>query len=281
MKFSQLADVYHQISQAGNDAARVKLLAGVFESAASDTTISAIAHFSLSELVRPEQSDRLAIGPATIREQISELSGKDVGEIDDEVRQSGDMSEIAARHTNGKDSLTVDQLWKLVDNAIKKEAPRSSVVRQVFTSTTPDGAKYFTRMALNQMRINVGLRTIARALGRAFDVSPKSVEHLYAMTNDIGLTAIQAKKGEQALEHTGLILFHPYQFMNAHKIEDADRIIPKTGTSKQKWILETKYDGVRLQIHIRKKPFEIKLYSRRLNVETAAMPDIVAALNKA
>ncbi|HEX2640988.1 MAG TPA: ATP-dependent DNA ligase, partial [Pyrinomonadaceae bacterium] len=165
-------------------------------------------------------------------------------------------------------------------DAVLQEKSRASLVKQVFDSTTPAGAKYFTRMALNQMRIYVGLGTIAKALAKAFDVPARSVEHLYAMTNDIGLAAVQAREGEAALEHTGLTLFHPYQFMNAHKIEDPDRIIPASGTSKKHWILETKYDGVRLQIHVRKRPFEVKLYSRRLNDDTAAMPDVVVAIKE-
>ena len=280
MKFSELADVYEEISRAGNDAKRVGLLSEAF-GRADGPTLRAMAHFSLSELVQPEYSDRLSIGPATIRDQIARLAGKDISEIDDEVRETGDMSLVAAEYADGKDSLKVDELWKLVNEGIEKDRPRASLVEQVFNSTTPAGAKYFTRMALNQMRINVGLGTIAKALAKAFDVSAKSVEHLYAMTNDIGLAAVQAKKGEAALEHTGLLLFHPYQFMNAHKIEDADRIIPEGGTSKTNWILETKYDGVRLQIHIQKKPFEVKLYSRRLNDETGAMPDVAGAIKKA
>jgi len=281
MKFSELAEIYDQVSSAGNDAKRVQFLADLFKRA-DDETLASIAHFSLSELVRPELSDRLAIGPATIREQIALIARKDAAEIDDEVRQTGDMSEVAARYANGKNSLKVDELWKLVHDAIEKEKPRAAVVGHIFKSTTPAGAKYFTRMALNQMRINVGLGTVARALAKAFDVRPASVERLYALTNDIGLTAVQAKKGEAALEHTGLMLFSPYQFMNAHKIDDPDRIIPSMpGTSKKRWILETKYDGVRLQIHIRKRPFEVRLYSRRLNDETGAMPDVVAAIKEA
>jgi DNA ligase-1 len=92
---------------------------------------------------------------------------------------------------------------------------------------------------------------------------------------------VQAKKGEAALEHTGLELFHPYQFMNAHKIDDPSLIIPADKASKTRWILETKYDGARLQVHIQKKPWRVKLYSRRLNDDTAAMPDIVEAVRKA
>jgi DNA ligase-1 len=136
-------------------------------------------------------------------------------------------------------------------------------------------------MALNQMRINVGLGTLTRAMANAFDVSADDIEHLYAMTNDIGLAAVRAKKGEAALEHTGLILFYPYQFMNAHKIDDPDLIIPSSKPSEKSWILETKYDGARLQIHIQKRPWKVKLYSRRLNDDTAAMPDIVDSIKQA
>ena len=155
------------------------------------------------------------------------------------------------------------------------------MLKQIFENTTSAGVKYFTRMALNQMRLSVGLGTMKRALAQAFDVSPSAVEHLYAMTSDIGLAAVQARKGEKALEHSGLQLFNPYQFMNAHKVDDPDLIIPADTTSKKTWILETKYDGIRLQIHIQKKPSKVVLYSRRLNDDTGSMPDIVEAIKKA
>jgi DNA ligase 1 len=69
--------------------------------------------------------------------------------------------------------------------------------------------------------------------------------------------------------------------MNAHKVDDSDRIIPSGKPSAKQWILETKYDGARLQIHIQKRPFRVALYSLRLNDDTASMPDIVAAIKRA
>ena len=280
MKFSELANIYDEISNARNDASRVKLLSTAFASA-DPNSLQAIAHFSFGELVPPELSGQLGIGPGAIRKQIAELARKDVETIDDEVRQIGDMSEVAARYANGRDSLKVDDLWTLLRETIEKDKDRSAMLQRVFGNTTSSGVKYFTRMALNQMRLSVGLGTMKRSLAKAFGVSPSAVEHLYAMTNDIGLAAVQASKGEKALEHSGMQLFHPYQFMNAHKIEDADRIIPAGGTSKTNWILETKYDGVRLQIHIQKQPWKVVLYSRRLNDDTGSMPDVVEALKKA
>ena len=280
MKFSELADVYDRISEAGNDAARVKLLAEALRNA-DKKELAAVAHFSFGELARPEYSDRLGIGPATIRDQVAAIAGKTPPEIDDEVRESGDMSAAVAAYANGNDRLRVGELWSRVSDAIDNDEPRASLVAYVFKNTTPAGAKYFTRMALNQMRINVGLGTLTRSIAAAFDVKASAVEHLYAMTNDIGLATVKAREGEAAIEHGGLELFRPYQFMNAHKIDDPDLIIPESAPSKKNWILETKYDGARLQIHIQKRPWQVRMYSRRLNDDTVAMPDIVAALKVA
>jgi len=280
MKFSELANIYDEIKKAGSDSGRVKLLSDAFKKANGET-LRAMVHFSFGELVPPEHSGDLGIGPGAIRQQIAEMAGKSPDEIDDEVRKTGDMSEIAERYADGSDKLKVDELWKLITETVEKDKSRPKLLEQVFENTTAAGVKYFTRMALNQMRLNVGLGTMTRSIAKAFDVSANAVEHLYAMTNDIGLAAVQARKGEKALEHTGIILFHPYQFMNAQKIEDADLIISQSKSSSKNWILETKYDGVRLQIHIQKHPWKVTLFSRRLKDDTGSMPDVVEAVKKA
>jgi len=280
MKLSELADIYDQVRKAENNSNRVKLLADTFKRADTDT-LRAIAHFTMSELVQPELSDQLGIGPGMIRDQIAALAHKGAAEIEDEIRETGDISQVAAAYGNGHDYLTVEQLWQTANKTVERNNSRASFVSHVFRNTTASGVKYFTRMVLNQMRINVGLGTLTSAMARAFDVSPDAIEHLYAMTNDIGLAAVKSRKGEAALEHTGLMLFYPYQFMNAHKVDDPDLIIPSSKPSKKKWIMETKYDGARLQIHIQNKPWKVRLYSRRLNDDTDAMPDIVDAVQDA
>jgi DNA ligase-1 len=191
------------------------------------------------------------------------------------------MSEVVAAHVRGADSLTVEGLWRLMNRAAERDEPRDKAVEQVFRDTTAPGAKYFARMVLNQMRIGAGLKTIARALASAFGVDARAVEHLYAMTNDIGLVATQAKKGSKALARAGLTLFRPYQFMNAQKVDDPAEIFEKL--RGKKIIFEVKYDGARLQIHLKKngRATEVRFYSRRLNDDTRAMPDVAAALKKA
>ncbi|MCA1558208.1 MAG: hypothetical protein LC731_06685, partial [Acidobacteria bacterium] len=259
MKFSRLAQVYDRISKAHNDSERVRLLAGLFKGA-DMPTLEAVAHFTASEVVDPRLSDKLGIGPGTIRAAVAEIAGVDEGEIETEVKRTGDMSVIVAAHARGRDTMTVDELWQRTNRMVKRDEDRLKLIEHVFTHTTPGGAKYFTRMVLNQMRIGVGLSTLARAIGLAFEVDAAAVEHLYAMSNDIGLAAVRASRGQKSLQRAGLKLFRPYQFMNAHKVDDAEEIF--TRLSGKKIIFEIKYDGARLQIHIKagRRP-EIRLYS--------------------
>jgi DNA ligase 1 len=279
MKFSKLAQTYDRVQQAKNEPGRIQILAKLF-AGLDKRTLEAVAHLTVGELVDPQFSDKLGIGPGTIRAALASASVHTEAEIEDEIRRTGDMSEVVARLARGSDTLTVDDLWQRVNRAVQRDEDRLQLLADVFAKTSPDGAKYFTRMALNQMRIGVGFGTLARAIARAFDVEAAQVEHLYAMTNDIGLAATRAKQGARSLERAGITLFRPYQFMNAQKIDDAREIFERL-RGKQ-IIFEVKYDGARLQIHLKRgKPDEIKFYSRRLNDDSAAMPDIAEALRKA
>src|SRR3712207_5424385 len=279
VKFSELANTYERISRAANDPARVRELAELFRGADA-RTLAAAAHFTLSEVVDPQLSDRLGVGPGTVRGVLARLFDLEPAQIDEEVRRTGDLSEVVAAHVRGSDTLEVDKLWRRVNRAVEGDEEREALVEHVFRNTTALGAKYFTRMVLNQMRIGAGLGTVARALAAAFDVEAKAAEHLYAMTNDIGHTAAQARKGPKALARAGLTLFRPYQFMNAQKVDRPEEIFEKLKGKRILFVV--KYDGARLQIHLKRgRPPEIRSYSRRLNDDTAAMPDVVSALAKA
>ncbi len=280
MRLSELAQTYERIRAARSDPARVRLLADLFKRA-DRKTVGPIAHFTSSEVVEPQLTERLGIGPGLIRGVLAQLSGLSPEELDEEVKRTGDMSEVVEAHAGGgEDTLTLDELWRRTNRAVEREEERAKLLSYVFAHTTPLGAKYFTRMLLKQMRIGVGAGTLARSLASAFDVDAEAVERLYAMTNDTGLVAESARRGRKALEGAGLTLFHPYQFMNAHKMDDPAEIFRRL--AGKQIIFEVKYDGARLQIHLKKgRTPEIRFYSRRLNDDTRAMPDLVAALGKA
>lgn len=279
MKLSELAGLYDEVSRTRGEPARVALLADLFRGADA-RTLEASAHFTLGELVAPALSDRLGVGPSLIREALASASGRDETEIDEAVRRTGDMGEVAARLAGGADRLTVAELWKRANRAAERDEPRAALAAYVFANTTGTGAKYFARMALNQMRIGAGLGTLVKSIARAFEVEAGDVEHLYVLTNDIGLAALSARRGVRALARQGPTVFRPYQFMNAHKVDDPAEIFE--ALAGKQVLFEVKYDGARLQIHLKKgRPTEVRLYSRRLNDDTASMPDVVSALRRA
>ena len=280
MKFSELSRVYDRLARAENESKRTKILSELFQ-AADKQTLGAIAHFTLGEVVEPQYSENLGIGPATIRSALSELSKKSIDEIDAEVRESGDISSVvASARFKRTDDLTVVDLWRRVKRTVLKGEDRLKLVNYIFTHVSSEGAKYFTRMVLNQMRINVGLGTLIRALSTAFKVEAVAIERAYALSNDIGFVAASARQGKKALERVDLSLFQPYQFMNAHRVENAAEIFNEF--SGKKVAFEVKYDGARLQIHIeRNRTTEVKFYSRRLNDDTTSLQDIATALSKA
>ncbi|HYG68522.1 MAG TPA: ATP-dependent DNA ligase, partial [Anaeromyxobacteraceae bacterium] len=114
---------------------------------------------------------------------------------------------------------------------------------------------------------------------RAYGVEAAAVERVYALTNDVGLAAESARRGAKSLARTGLALFRPYRFMNAHKAASVADALDHVGGPA---LFETKYDGARLQIHVRAGATpEVRLYSRRLDDVTASMPDVAASLAKA
>lgn len=276
MKLSKIAQIYDKIDQATSEAKKIPLLAKLFRDA-DEKSLAAIAHFTVGEIVEPQLSDRLGIGPGAIRDALASISGKDPAEIEDYVKAEGDMGLVAARLAQGGDRLTAAELWQRVGRAVKREEDRRKLLENLFSHAPPNATKYITRMLLNQMRIGVGYGTLTRALARAFDVEADSVQRLYAMTNDIGLAATRARRGQASLDRARLILFRPYQFMTAHKVDDPQEIFDQL-TGKQ-IIFEVKYDGARLQIHLRRgREQEIKLYSRRLNDDSESMPDVTAAL---
>jgi DNA ligase-1 len=278
LKLSRLATIYEAIAEATGEPERVAILRDLFRSL-DRKTLAAVAHLTAGEVVDPVLSDTLGIGPGTIRDALAGLTGRSPAEVVEAVRRSGDLSAGAADLVGGEDTLTVTELWRRVNRAVERDEDRRALIEWVYAHTTPEGARYFTRMVLGQMRIGIGLGALIRAISRAFEVEEDVLQRLYALSDDIGMVAVRASRGRASVMRAGLELFRPYQFMNAQKVDDPAEIFERLGGGPI--IFEVKYDGARLQIHIRDgAPLEIRLYSRRLNDVTAALPDVVAALRR-
>jgi len=89
--------------------------------------------------------------------------------------------------------------------------------------------------------------------------------------NDLGGVALRAKKGPESLKDVRLTPFHPVRMMLAQQGTIAEMIADHGVVAA-----EFKYDGSRFQFH--KKGNWAKMYSRRLEDVTAALPDVIQQL---
>ncbi|HDY73891.1 MAG TPA: ATP-dependent DNA ligase, partial [Euryarchaeota archaeon] len=96
------------------------------------------------------------------------------------------------------------------------------------------------------------------------------------LTNNMGLVAKTAyESGAEGLARLTVQVGRPLRPMLAQSMPSLEEAIKGAGRAA----IEVKYDGARVQIH--KKGGEIRIFSRRLEEVTNALPDVVSAAKKA
>jgi DNA ligase-1 len=112
---------------------------------------------------------------------------------------------------------------------------------------------------------------VREAIAKAFLVDSALVEHAMQALNDSGEVARLSKIGPEALIDVRITPFHPVRMMLAQQGAIADMI-----TGHGQIAAEYKYDGSRFQFH--KKGNWARMYSRRLEDVTGALPDVIEQL---
>ena len=102
-----------------------------------------------------------------------------------------------------------------------------------------------------------------------------AVEHAYNLCSDLGEVAERlAQEGMEGIKRIRLETGRPVRPMLAERLSSMKEILEKLGGKAS---FEYKYDGMRLQAHIRVGK-ELRLYSRQLENVTEQFPDVKAAL---
>jgi DNA ligase-1 len=195
---------------------------------------------------------------------------------------------------------------------------RIDAIANLLSDATPREARYVTRTALGHLRIGIGDGLVRDAIAMAFlgngsddggedsdtddpgdadgsgysadgadetntagvdEEAIAAVERAFQVTNDYPLVARTARKeGLAGLSELGISLFRPVQVMLAEKAEGLDEGIESVAEEPEDVLLESKYDGARIQIH--KSGEEVRIFTRRLEDVTWAFPDIVRAVRE-
>ena len=239
--------------------------------------------FVMGRIFPDWSSKKLGIGPNLLYEAIGYVAGMKKEQVIEKITITGDagraveeLLSIKSQTTFFHEDLDLVRVYTELITIAEMEGKKSQrekllAVRRLLGNAHPLEGRYLTRIMLEELRIGVGEGSVRDAIARAFSVDSALVEHAMQALNDAGEVARLAKLGPDALREVRITLFHPVRMMLAQQ-----GTIPDMIQEHGQIAAEFKYDGSRFQFH--KKGNWARLYSRRLEDVTAALPDVIEKL---
>lgn len=212
-------------------------------------------------------------------------------DVDSMYKKKGDLGDVAEEilrdhRSNQNGNLNTKAVFdKLFE--IAEESGEGSQERKVGKSVEllsqldPLSAKYVVRIILGKLRLGFSDMTLIDAFSWSLkgDKSLSAeIEAAYQKRADIGYIAETLfTKGETALHSVKVVVGTPIIPALCQRLNTAEEIIEKM----TEVYAEPKYDGTRVQIHVRKtkgKPATVRTYTRNLEESSAMFPELVKAV---
>ena len=246
MKFALVAETSRRVAETRGRRDKIALLAGLLAEVPADELEIAAAY--LSGTVR---QDKLGLGWATIQRA---RPGAAAESPSVELRQvDATLAEIAG--TSGKGSADV----------------RRRALDSLLARLTAEEQGFLAGLVVGELRQGALEGLLVEAIARAADRPAAEVRRAFMMAGDLGAVAQAALGGGAGLSELGVQLFQPVLPMLAGSADQVAEALAELGEAG----VEYKLDGARVQIHRRDQ--DVRIYSRRLNEVTAAVPELVEA----
>jgi DNA ligase-1 len=149
-------------------------------------------------------------------------------------------------------------------------ADRALILHRLLSRATREEQSFLTRLIMGELRQGALEGVMIEAIAKASAVPARVVRRALMFSGDLGAVARAAlTEGTPGLEHIGVQLFRPIKPMLAQTAESVAEALERLGTAA----FEFKLDGARVQVHKREE--DVRVFTRRLNDVTAAVPEIV------
>ncbi|AMQ19517.1 ATP-dependent DNA ligase [Thermococcus peptonophilus] len=288
MRYSELADLYRRLEKTTLKTLKTKFVADFLKKTPDD--LLEIVPYLILGKVFPDWDEReLGVGEKLLIKAVSMATGVPEKEIEDSIRDTGDLGESVALAIKKKKQksffsqpLTIKRVYDTFVKIAEAQGEGSQdrkmkYLANLFMDAQPEEGKYIARTVLGTMRTGVAEGLLRDAIAEAFKVKPELVERAYMLTSDFGYVAKIAKlEGNEGLSEVRIQIGKPIRPMlaqNAASVKDA--LIEMGGEAA----FEIKYDGARVQVH--KDGDKVIVYSRRLENVTRSIPEVVEAIKAA
>lgn len=286
MKYQELVDVYSSLEATTKRLEKTEIIADYFKTL-DNATIEKVGLLILGVVFPAWSSQEIGVGGKLVERAVAEAVGTTPDKVEDSVRDEGDIGlasyklyQKRSQMTFFSKPLTIDFVFNSLQKLSKITGSRSTnrkiaIILELLSQASPTEAKYLTRTITEELRIGVGDGIVRDAIADAFKIDKSVVERAQMLTNDFSVVAKTAKEeGEEGLKNLNLTPGTPVKPMLAQLAPPLDEILAEIGEA----ICDTKYDGIRLQVH--RNCDEIKIFTRRLENITHALPEIVKLFNE-
>ena len=153
-------------------------------------------------------------------------------------------------------------------------AARAEMLEGLLARATAAEQDFLRRLLFGELRQGALEGVVAEAVAKAAGIPSASVRRALMVSGSLGEVAAAALHGgEAALSALGVELFRPLQPMLAQTASTVGEALELLGEAS----LEAKLDGARVQAH--KNGDDVRVFSRRLNDVTVAVPEVVEAVS--
>jgi DNA ligase-1 len=289
MLYEDLVEVYQDLDSTTKRLEKTDILANFLAKVGEEEPelIPMVTLLSLGRIFPTWSEEELGIGSKLLMKAISKAVGISPGEVENQMRDAGDIGLAAEELYQKKSQVTLFSrpltIKKVHRNLVKMaevsgnraQFKKIDLLMELLSSASPSEAKYLTRTVLEELRVGVGEGTIRDAISQAFNIPTEVAERAHMLTNDMGLVASVAwKEGEEGLKKLTLKPGKPVKPMLAQLSPGIKESVEEMG-----WALcETKYDGIRVQIH--RHGDKIDIFTRRLENISLALPEITQYIEK-
>ena len=286
MKLAKLVESLEQVEATQASLEKIEILSELYSS--SDEDLEDVVMLSLGRISPAWEDLDLGVSSKTLVKVISKASGRKEREVEQVWKEEGDLGDAAEEMIEKKTQQrlmtrelhvedVMDKLRKVAE--MEKDGISQSVdqdkkqkmLADLISSAEPKDARYLARMMLENLRIGIGEGTVRDALDRAFLEGEHSeeIQRAYDYSNDFRKVASASREGLEEVNSIDLQLYRPVKSMLAKKVETIEDGFEAV---EEPAAVDTKYDGLRAQIHV--KDGEAKIFTRRLENVTKQFPDV-------
>jgi DNA ligase 1 len=289
MLFKELVDVYESLKATPSRLAKTTLIADFIAGVPADD-LPIIVTF-LTGRIFPEWDQRkTGIASQSMIKIIVATTHNSEAAVIESYKHSGQLGLTAEDMFRKRrqqtffepEDTTVRELYDVFAELARMAGAGSATRKQrtltgiLNRASSPLEAKYIVSLAIENVLSGAKEGVMEEAIVQAFGVAAELVRRAHMLTSDLGETAkiarLQGTEGLAAITIQPMRPVRPMLAQNVTSIREAlDEMGGKAG-------FEWKYDGARLQIH--KKGNEVRLYSRRLEDMTEALPEIVGFIRQ-